>query len=299
MAPLDDKWFKGPTDISLDLASTLSAANLGYPVQRVLGSNGWDGGLVSCVGLELTPDNRKILRGQFMMRGPLAKDPIVMQAEKLWEKAGKEVTVSITLPNAADFDFSAGTLTSECLEGKSVKIVISKNDQVILPTDWSASGIGECCFRLVAHLDKASSTACSPKIRYTILCFPRLVEELDELSELARGTGWPGVKILEGEATLFPEAKGWGCPILPIIVPGGPLDKIPNLPSGAEFRYVIGRVMGTARMPTAMATCRTMTSKWKKLINGAEEYEERLPTVTWPETLAPVTEHGKQSIINM
>lgn len=276
-----------------------SVVNFGYPVQRLLGQHGWDGETVACIGLELSPDNRRVVRGQFMIRGPLARDPVVLQAAKLWEKADKEATVTITFPQGAEFSFDTSTLTSDYLDGAAVKMAISKQDQIVLPTNWPGLGIGEICFRLVAHLDKSSNGANSPRIPFTVLAFPRSVTQLDELSELTKGASWPGIKVLEGEAALFPNTRlgAWGCPIFPILCPGARLDQVRNLPSGAELRFTIAKVMGTARLPTAMATSRTMGAKWKKLLDGSEEYEERIPTVIWPDMALPDQDTGKNFII--
>lgn len=298
MAPLDSKWFQNPADIPVSLAKTIAAANLGYPVQRVLGQNGWDGNIAACVGIELAPDNRRVLRSQFILRGPLANEPITFQAAKIWDKASKEATVTFSMPQAAEFDFTAGTLTSEYLDGSAVKTVISKQGHVVLPTNWEDIGIGGCCFKLLAHLDKSSNSATGPKIRFTVLIFPKKVQELEEMSELTGGAGWTGIKLLEGEAGFFPQLQsgGWGCPLLPIICPGASLDVVPQLPTGAQIRHAIGKVMNSARMPTAMASCKTLMTKWKKLMDGSEDYEERVPSITWPEPEMPDQDYGKKRI---
>ena len=46
MPPLDDKWFGNQRDLVVAEVLELEAASLGYPVQAVLGKNGWDGTLV-------------------------------------------------------------------------------------------------------------------------------------------------------------------------------------------------------------------------------------------------------------
>ena len=47
MAPLDEKWFGNPRVLVVAEALELEAASLGYPVQGMLGKNGWDGTLWS------------------------------------------------------------------------------------------------------------------------------------------------------------------------------------------------------------------------------------------------------------
>ena len=72
-------------------------------------------------GLELSSDNENVHRGQVIMRGLLSSEPAQIQASKLWEKAGKDVTISITFPQSAVFDFAAGTMASEYLGGECVQ----------------------------------------------------------------------------------------------------------------------------------------------------------------------------------
>ena len=98
-------------------------------MNSVLGKNGWDGRTVAAVGLELSPDNRQVRRGQLIMRGPLSAEPAVIQASKLWEKGDKDVTVNLFFPQAAEFDFVAGTLASEYLTSDGIKMVCAKNGQ--------------------------------------------------------------------------------------------------------------------------------------------------------------------------
>ena len=140
MAPLSGSWFTNSEDMPELLAENLKAASLGYPVNSVLGKNGWDGRTIAAVGLELSPDNRQVRRGQLIMRGPLSAEPAVIQASKLWEKGDKDVTVNLFFPQAAEFDFAAGTLASEYLTSDGIKMVCAKNGQPVLPTDWARHG---------------------------------------------------------------------------------------------------------------------------------------------------------------
>ena len=125
-----------------------------------LGKNGWDGNLAASIGLELSPDNllvaRQKARGQLIMRGKLCEESAVVQANKLWEAADKEAMVSITFPSAAEFDFAGGSLHSEYLTSEGVKLVASKGDRSILPTDWPAFGILNFCLRAIINPAKPS-----------------------------------------------------------------------------------------------------------------------------------------------
>jgi hypothetical protein len=293
MAPLDNKWFTGADELPELIAENLEVASLGNPVNAVLGRNGWDGAPVAGIGLELSNDNRQVRGGQFFIRGPLSVEEGSYQASKLWEGAAKDVSVSIKFPHGGEFDFSEGSLASEYMVGESVKLAIEKNGQPVPPAEWARLGIKPFSIRLVAYLDKTSNKV-GPKIKFTLLFFPATKEEMEELSDAVRGPAWPGVKILEGNADLFPRAPqdGWGCPIYPLLCTGARFQQVQNLPSGQELRFAIAKIMATARLPVPCANHNTMSKKWHKIQEDADYYEERLPSVTWPPSAEPTTRPG-------
>lgn len=297
MANLDDRWFAGSDDLPEIIAESLEAASLGQPLEEVLKKQGWKGAPVAGVGLELAPDNRKVLRGQFYLRGRLSSDPVIVQASKLWEKTAKDITAHFTLPEGGAFDFAGGTLASEYLSSENVPLACAKGQQVLLPTDWPACGIQDFCIRLVATLDRsANGRRGIPTFRYTLLFFPFSADDMEAQNE-GGGTimaGWPGIKILEGSADFFPRAPegGWGCPIYPILCTGTPFAEMPNLPSGEELRYVIGAVLGSARQPTSCTSFATMRRRWDVILSGDDEVLDVLPHIRWPIPPAPASTNG-------
>ena len=296
MPPLDNRWFAGDENLPELFAENLEVASFGYPVAHTLGKNGWDGKLAASIGLELSPDNLSVTRGQLIMRGKLSDEPAVIQACKLWEAADKEAVVSLTLPHAAEFDFAGGKMHSEYLTSEGIKMAVAKGDRPILPTDWPAFGIQNFCLRAIVNPAKPSPyNGQKPGVRYTVLFFPHTQEEMTEWSELVSEVGWPGVKILEGEAQFFPQAPEgtWGCPILPLICPGSRFADRPALPAGAEMRHVIAKIIDTARQPNSYASHSTLKRKWGKLIADPDDYVERLPLISWPLPPSPAARAGK------
>ena len=286
MTVLDARWFTGNGDMPEVLAEELETASFGYPTNAVLGKNGWDGESMVGVGLELSPDNRKVNRGQIIVRGKLSKEPSTFQATKLWDSASKELAVSITVPSGAEFDFAGGTMASEYLTSEGVKVVCSKGEQVILPTEWANNGVGEFCLRLFLQLAKPGAAGTRPAMRYTVMFFPHTYATMRDWSNMVDRAGWPGIKILEGEAQLFPAARegDWGCPIYPVLCTGARFQQAPNLPSGQELRHSISSIMNTALQPLAYASHATLKRRWGKLLADNDEYMERTPATTWPPT---------------
>ena len=249
----------------------------------------------------MSPDNRQVRRGQILMRGHLSKEPATVQAAKLWDKADKDVTVTLPFPQAAEFDFAGGTMASDYLTSSGIKMQCARNSQEIQQSEWAKCGIGAFCLRLFLHIVKGATASQRPSARFTVLFFPMREEEMVRDNELAKGAGWPGIKILEGEAALFPAApeNSWGCPIYPILNPGANFALSPNLPSSEEMRFVISKIMGTARQPVACATVGTLKKKWEKIRADQEEYTERTPTTTWPEMPNPPAFSGEFCVIHI
>jgi hypothetical protein len=293
MAPLDGKWFSGIDELPESIAENLGVNSLGHPVNAVLGRNGWDGKTVAGIGLELSNDNRSIRSGQFYVRGPLSVDDGSYQASKLWETAPKDISITVQFPHGGEFNFSEGSLASDYLEGDAVKMSAERNGQVIPAAEWARLGMKPFSLRLIAYLDKTSNKS-EPKIKFTLLFFPATKGEMEELSDAVRGPAWPGIKILEGNAELFPRAPmgGWGCPIYPVLCTGAKFRQVPNLPPGEEIRYAISKIFSTARLPVPCANYGTMMRKWLKIQQDPDSYEERMPTVTWPQTAEPANRTG-------
>jgi hypothetical protein len=215
-AELDNRWFTGDDDLPEFIAENLEVLSLGRPLNAVLGKNGWDGKTAAGIGLELANDNKSIRGGQFFIRGPLSAEPGTIVASKLWERAAKDISVTFTFPHGGEFEFASGALASDYLEGDAVKITVERADQRVQEASWQQVGITPFSLRLVAYLDRLSNKQ-EPRIKYNLLFFPASREQLLEISDAAQGAAWPGVKILEGHAALFPRAPqgGWGCPIYP------------------------------------------------------------------------------------
>jgi hypothetical protein len=293
MAPLDGKWFSGKADLPTVIAENLVTASLGQPVNATLGKNGWDGKTVAGIGLQLSSDNKSVQNGQFFMRGQLCEEIAEIQASKLWAKAAKDAVVKIRFPHGGEFDFSDGALASEYIDGEDVKITVERDGQAVPREEWPRLGVKQFSLRLIAYLDKTSNRT-EPKIKYTVLFFPAQKDDMDELSDAVQGPAWPGVKVLEGNARLFPRAPegGWGCPIYPLLSTGAPLQQAGTIPTGEQLRFAIGKIMTSARLPVPCANSGTMQKKWQKIQQDPDSYEERRPAVEYPDLQEPTTGPG-------
>jgi hypothetical protein len=290
---LNKKWFAGENDLPGVIAENLEALSLGRPLNAILGKNGWDGKTAAGVGLELSNDNRSVKGGQFFVRGPLSTEPGTIVASKLWERAAKDASVTFNFPHGGEFTFDNGSLASEYLDGQAVKISIERAEQQVPEGEWQQIGITPFTLRLVAYLDKLSNKH-EPRVKYNLLFFPASKEEMEELSDAVQGAAWPGVKILEGHAQLFPRVPqgGWGCPIYPVLCTGARFESCPHLPTGKEMRFAIGKIMASARLPVPCANQGTMRRKWAAIQADPDCYDERKPAVMWPVPEEPTRRSG-------
>lgn len=291
MPPLDKKWFHEKGDIPTDVAEKLVTASFGLPVTQTLLNLGWSGNHIATVGLDLSPDNRRVVRGRYLLAGPLTKEPVSIQAAKLFPTADPAIMLVIYIPDGAEFRFHSGNLGSDLLPCESYKHHFSKGESVIFPTDWAANNIGETCLRAIGHLDKSSNTGTGPRPKTTILLFPKSVEEMHQLSDGTQNVSWPGLRILQTTGEFFPKTNAWKDPICPLLLRGSPQEGAPNFPPGDEIRFHIAAVMKTARLPTACTSTRGLTKQWEKAVNNVEDLEKE-PSITWPEVPRPTAPEG-------
>lgn len=294
MPYLEKKWFKEKEGIFPDLAQKLSAASFDIGVTQTLVTLGWDGRPIAAVGLALSPDNRRIARSQFLLQGVPSKDPITLQASKLFPAADPAIKMSIKLPDSAEFRFNGGSLSSDLLHCDAFTHHFSKGESIIFPTDWTANKLGETCMRAVCHLDKASNTSAGPKPKVTILLFPRSAEEMNQLTDSTQNPAWPGIRILQYTAEFFPKFNAWQDPICPLLMMGGFFHDAPNLPHLDDIRFHIAALMRSARLPTACTTGNGLIKQWAKALADVETLE-REPSVVWPPVSRPTAPEGNHN----
>ncbi len=143
MPNLNKKWFKAKGNVDKELAKKLLKVSFGAPVTDTLSKFDWDrdGKHVATVGLEITPDNRRVNRGQFLFHGVFTKETVTLQASKLFPEADPAINLTVFIPDGREFRFNGGSLGSDLLGCENFKHHFSKDDRIIFPTDWAANKI--------------------------------------------------------------------------------------------------------------------------------------------------------------
>lgn len=284
MPALDTRWFNTGNQLERSLVPRIEVASFGSPVDQALKNLGWNGtDPVAGLGLELSPDNKRVLDAQFLLRGRLAAEPVTRTASSIWKDADADVTVRIEIPEGGRFRFSNGALASDFLACDEAKVRFSRGHEALLPPDWAAAGVGEFSIRVVCHLDKRSNHRQGPLIKFTVLLVPLSVTELAQCEPASFSSAWPGFKLAEDEARFCPmtDRDTWGDPICPLLMRGSRAATAPHIPPADELRYHIAAVMKTAKLAV---TCKTANG-WAKQREKAEDDITRLekqPHITWP-----------------
>jgi hypothetical protein len=301
MPDLDGQYFFGDGDIPHDIAEKLTIRESRVRDRDILTGLGWEGQLIGYVGLITSGDGKKITGARFGMQGKLAAAAVELQAAKLWEKVARDITVAVELPDAAAFRFAGGTLYSDYLAQEDCKVKFKKSGVDIPTGEESQLGIGHLCLRLYAYLDKSSNSrgGPGPHLKVMVLVYPLSVEQLEELSVFTQAPGWPGVKLVEGKAELFPKAQRgtWGAPMFPLIVATQRASSTDEVPTGAKLRFAMAALMRTATLPTVCASRRGLVNKCQEVMDGGEEPVGRTPTVCWPVAPEPPRERGRRFVL--
>ena len=295
MPDLDKKYFSGENDIPVSKIGELETGCSESAIKDTLTKLGWEGQAIASVILRISADGKQVSAGQFQLEGPLSPSPIVIQAAKLWEKAGQDIMLNITVPSGNAFVFEGGRLTSDYLDHEVVKYKFSRDGQVLAEAEREANGVGNFCMRIIAHLGKTSNGPSGPNIKFTMLVLPLSANDTLELSEAAQSPAWPGIKALEGTCQLFPPAKmgEWGAPCYPLLNVKSRSANCKELPDAAHLRFAMAGVMRTAARPTGCTSFGGLKKFTGRMTKDPEAATPQEPSITWPEAARPRNNGGR------
>jgi hypothetical protein len=247
---------------------------------------------VACIGLSLTPDNRRVQDGILVTRGKLENSEHTLEAKKVWLEAGPGTSITIKLGSVDMFQFTEGGLYSDYVCAEEIDHFFhateeDRNPRPILTARLRELGIGGFCLRMICQISKSSSSRTGVWLKYVIMLFPEKKETLLE-NELAKHPGWPGLKLQEGEIAILPRPTvAWQCPVLPLLRTGQPFDQLPEAPSAAELRRAVGAIMSKSWEPKLYLTPGSVISKWDKINRNPDELSNKPGPVAWPRQPEP------------
>jgi len=269
-------------------------------VSEALARFKWSGKLTACTVLGLSTDNKRVTGASLCLAGPLEDRDAKIEISKLWPSGKANVTLILRDLEGSDFTFGEGGMYSDLLQDDEVGHFYSWQPEdraplTVLQADYETSGIKRFCIRMNCHLSKSSSAEKGVFVRFKLLIFPGTKEELTAKSPLVRRGEWPGIKLSEGEIQLGPIVPvNWGCPILPLLVPGTKFALLGTAPSSDKLRRAVAGVMRKAVVPETSRTGASLQTKWDHLVRHPEASGAKAPEVTWPEPEAPAQETGRE-----
>ena len=248
----------------------------------------WDGFSKCCsVGLALSPDNRRVEKGVLLVRGNL-DEKLTIEANKIWPEAKSGVGLVLKLRAGELFTFSEGDLGSDIVDQAQVEHGFYKHVEGTTPTpildaDHREEGIGGFCMRMTCVLSNNSSAKSGVILKYTIVLFPSSKEALLDQYDLAQSAAWPGLRVTDGYLPLLPRpGKNWGCPVIPFIKPGGPLEEVTTVPSPEGLRRAIACMMAKTIIAETARSGAALTTRWRLLASNPGELQVRQGELTWP-----------------
>jgi len=289
MAAMDKALFTGGDQLAeLDLQQAI-VHNFATDTAAALKRFGWDGtGACCAIGLNLGVDNDEVEKAVFLVRGPLEKQSIMIEAHKIWPGASKEAALALKFAEAGLFTFPEGGLASDFVAQELVShsFYMMNGDgpaTMILEQDYEEHGIKGFSVRMMAVISKNSSGKNGVIMKVTVLLYPEEKAVMMQKYEAAGKPEWPGLRILESHLPLIPRPQqAWGCPVVPLLLFGTPLDVNPTVPPAAAMRRAVAFTMGTAVAPETCKTGNAVANKWDKLKNNPELMVAKKPDVGWP-----------------
>ena len=299
MPPLDKKLFVGENDFDPVEIARGKVGNFKGDVDDRLKQFGWDGISKCCsVGLNLSMDNKRVEKGVLLVRGVL-EEKISVEANKIWPEAKTGVSLKMRLMDGGIFTFSEGDLGSDLLDQEQVEYVLYKERENAAPTplleaDLADEGVGQFSLRMTCVLSNNSGARTGVVVKYTVLLFPESKTALLEHFDLAQCAAWPGLRLTDGYIPLIPKPeKCWGCPTIPLILPGTPFAVTNSAPSPGELRRAIASMMAKTVVPETARSGAALTTRWRMLASNPAELRVRTGELTWPPAGPTAPERGK------
>ena len=276
--------FRSARDLLLKEIKKLSVPSFDRVVEHLLPDLGWKGDLYGSVGLILSNDNKSIVNGNFFLSGQLfpGSESKRFQAAKFWS-AGTDLDLQLSINNASIFNFSS-TLTSDFVDGSDVTHAFFKGNQRLETEEAEAAGIPGFCLRLFIAPSKETFA------KLTLVLYPLPLAVLLESQLLAENVRFPGLSVFSGEFPIGPPQTAvprtptpYGCPILPVVIPGSPLTDFPNTPSGIEIRRKIAEVLRAAVKPEIKNGPAMLLKRWTEIQNaGPSKLLNKQLDIMWP-----------------
>jgi len=139
------------------------------------------------------------------------------------------------------------------------------------------------CIRAVGQISSLSSASRGVTLRVAIMLFPSSLADMGAI-ERSKSPGWPGLKIGEVFAPLYPRpASEWCCPVLPFIKPAQQFEEDDVMPTSDKLREAIFGIMRNAKIHEGLKCGQDVLAKWGQINTNPRMLMDKAPSITWPE----------------
>lgn len=242
--------------------------------------------------LELSNDNQRVKNATVVLKGKVYAEAKCVQGAKLWDME-ENIQLKISEIDLTLFKFN-GTLQSEILDHTLVDYSFhKKKGEEIEPEIIQQMGFEG--FSLRAFIVPTSGAISN----LIISIYPFPVESVEEIYPHAKNPKFPCIGASEMDIDMGIKASTIldnpvGTPILPGIIPGSPLSKVPNIPNTTEIISRLSSLMRTALLPEVRSS-RSALFNWYDSIEekGPENLKSGALENVWPEPEPVVNNSGR------
>jgi len=288
-AKLTPKLDLGPEDLE-----TLAVDGLGSACTPALEATGWKKLVTGIVGVTMGSDNARILSINFYLLGRLNESPnacTTVLAKKFWPGVKPSLELRFTFLDLNIFKFDS-CLQSGLVDSSAINFEVydPETTETLTVEQFRQAGGGLFCLRAYCHMTTAVY------FKLSMVLYPEAKQALLETFPCARNAMFPGLKLLEQESAILPNAdKLYGLPFYPFIIKGR---RDAPFPEGTSFdlREKIGALLGTGCTPKIARDAEYLSSRWQKLLEKGDKAEDSLTkpstaAATWPTTQPSPSPH--------
>ena len=289
--------FYNPDDLSAEDFVALSVNSTADFPTVLLNDINWNGGIIGCLSITLSPDNLRVASASFHLLGSLWTDKSFSTAN-YWTTSAPTQLV-LTIEDLTIFKFPPGSLCSAYVSSLDLDFRFTQGNSNVPTALMSQAGLSEFCLRAFCYPTSDSFA------KLVVLLFPLSETQLAE-NPLYLDPYFPGIRLFDSEFSLSPPssqspiAAPWGFPLAPVVFPGASWDDAPGFPSGLRVRVALSKLLRTAIKPDVKANLLTFQQRVDDLLErGPGALQVRFPLLLWPEaSTVPPTDLPSQGWVS-
>ena len=285
--------FNNPNELSADDFAALSVNSTADFPTVLLNNINWNGGIIGCLSISLSPDNLRVDSASFHLLGSLWTNKAFSTANYWISTSPSQLILSIE--DLSIFKFPPGSLCSSYVSSADLDFQFTQDNSDVPTALISQAGLSEFCLRAFCYPTSDSFA------KLIVLLFPCSETQLAQ-NPLYQDPYFPGLRLFDSEFPLSPPSSQspisvpWGFPLAPAVFPGADWDDAPGFPSSVRVRVSLSKLLRSAIKPDVKANLLTFQQRVDALLErGSNALQVRFPLLLWPEaSVVPPTDLPSQ-----